>query len=784
MLRINIDGNSFDGAVNGLPELEERIFRSDELKGFLREINGSVVVHGEAYGYVRRVYKDNLYSRMRVQLDEQDVTTGVWTRIFDGEIKTENIRFDLIQREAECEVTDVGFFGIIDANRKVSAKLGVSVSINGQVINPLPVNNFSLFDITNYFNTNNSYAGGPLGVITMPPCQGYYTADVLKFLVEFMSDGQVRFRSDFFDYNNVNNFFAFTGIFSGQQLRLPTFGTAPRLSWDELFSDIHKLFNVWFTIEDDGAGPIMRVEPYTYFISNAPNQYLEAVTLTESLDKSILYNQIDVGCSRQDRGFVPNQPGVYHLRERYTTAIKAKEDIILDLRMQRLIISSNSIKRALNVRLRGGHEITPLALMRGQQESSPISAFLLRDKDTREFTAYSVDQGQLAVNFSTNFAGATGPLTIPPTGINIEQGIFFGNDTFTIFDTDDEYDEEVFFIQFTSTNDARLRVTDAPPVGVGAPNVAAYNPDINNISVVNRHLNSLPGTILIQGALGTLSMDVGLTWAANTNAQYLPTPQILPPGFTPPTASSAYTFSWQQIVFPEDVQAPTENIGGAYSTLNGFFTCPPGGGGIYGFRTMLNVLNTSPNLSTFDPGLFSVAIQHYDVSNTLVKSESQLFQIPFGTAFPCVVDGVFNLQVGDSVVVIVGKGAIDGSGISQTLWKVLDLPQVFGSWPNNDIVRWSNRSFFRLMSQPDALSIIATGDQTRLEAVINDVEGYISEDQWELIRQNPYTGIEIRFGHNKSITARPRELTRNLSDGNTNGTFQRIFDQSNNLLNE
>lgn len=784
MLRINIDGNSFDGAVDGLPELEERIFRSDELKGFLREINGSVVVHGDAYAYVRGVYKDNLYSRMRVQLDEQDVTTGVWTRIFDGEIKTENIRFDLIQREAECEITDVGFFGIIDANRKVTAKLGVNVSINGQVINPLPVNDFSLFEITNYFNTNNTYAGGPLGTITMPPCQGYYTADVLKFLVEFMSDGRVRFRSDFFDYNNVNNFFAFTGIFSGQQLRLPTFGTAPRLSWDELFTDLHKLFNVWFTIEDDGGGPILRVEPYNYFISNAPNQYIQAVTLTESLDKSILYNQIDVGCSRQDRGFVPNQPGLYHLQERYTTAVKAKEDIILDLRMRRLIISSNSIKRSLNVRLRGGHEVTPLALMRGQQESSPTSTFLLRDKQGREMTGYNVNQGQLAVNYTNNLAAATNILFTPPDAINVEQGIFFGGNNFTIFDTDDEYDEEVFFIQFTPTNDARLRVTDAPPVNVGAPNIAAYNPDINNISVVNRHLNSLPGTVLIQGALGTLGVDVGLTWAANTNAQYLPTPQVLPPVFVAPTASSAYTFEWQQIVFPEDVQAPTENIGGAYNTANGFFTCPPGGGGIYGFRTNLIIQNNSTSFNTFDPGLFSIAIQHYDSANTLVQSTSQLFQVPFGAWFPCVVDGVFNLQPSDYVVVIVGKGAIDPTLTVQKLWRVLDLPPVFGNLSTNDLTRFSGRTFFRLMSQPDALSIIATGDQTRLEAVINDVEGYISEDQWELIRQNPYTGIEIRFGHNKSITARPRELTRNLSDGNANGTFQRIFDQSNNLLNE
>ena len=208
MLRINIDGNSFDGAVDGLPELEERIFRSDDLKGFLTEITGSIVVHGAAYRYLRTAFKNQLFSRVQVQLDTQDETTGVWTRIFNGEIKGENVRFDLIKKEATAELTDKGFFGLIDANRKNTANLSVNTSYNGQVIAPAPLTDFSTFDVTNYLSTNNTYTGGPFGTLTIPSAKGYYTWDALRFLVDFMTNSQVRFRSDFFDKTNINNFFA------------------------------------------------------------------------------------------------------------------------------------------------------------------------------------------------------------------------------------------------------------------------------------------------------------------------------------------------------------------------------------------------------------------------------------------------------------------------------------------------------------------------------------------------------------------------------------------------
>jgi hypothetical protein len=199
MLRINLDGQFYEGEVNGLAELEERIFRSDELKGFLTEITGSVEVFGAAYDYVRTAFKEQLFSRISVQIDEQDPTNGVWTRIFNGEIKGENIQFDMIERKATCEVTDLGFFGLIDANRKVDADLSAPNSFSGAFISPAPLSDFSTFNLTNHLSTNNTYTGGPSGTLTIPPAKGYFTWDALKFLTEFMTDGRVRCRSDCFD---------------------------------------------------------------------------------------------------------------------------------------------------------------------------------------------------------------------------------------------------------------------------------------------------------------------------------------------------------------------------------------------------------------------------------------------------------------------------------------------------------------------------------------------------------------------------------------------------------
>ena len=789
-VRIIIDNQEFTNEAQGLPELEERIFRSDELKGFLTEITGSITLIGDAHDYVRRSYRSALYVRLPVQISTQDPTTGVWTRIFSGEIKTENIQFDMIKREAVCELTDLGFFGLIEANRKVETQLGVQTSINGFVIPALPVNNFSFFEVTNYLNTNNSYTGGPLGTITIPPAQGYYTYDVLKFLIDFMTDGRVGFRSDFFDYTNPANFFAFTGIFSGHQIRLPGVGQSPRISWDDLFSDLHKIFNIWFSVEDDGANPIIRIEPYDFFVRQGQNPIIEAEELVEGLDKSILYNKIDVGCSRQDRGFIPQQGAIYHLRESYTTGSDAKEDVTLDLRMNTLIISSNSIKRVLPIQLRGGHELNPFALMRGRR-TGLATPFVIEDDANRGFPSQNVGPNMLAVNYTTGLACATGPVAIPDDIINVEQNIFFGGDNYTIFENDDELDQEVFFVCFDTLNEARYFLTDAPNPAAGFPNIAAYNTDISNMKVVQNHIMRIPNTVLTIGAATAVDFNVGLTWAGGVN-NYL-TPDLTgggQPAVNPFNSSQGYWHN-EIIKFPEDAQTPASNSGD-YNPVNGRFTVPPASGGLYGFRAVLNVYNQG-QFSQVNPGLFGIAMQQYDSSNVFINQVSLgLFQIPPGAfvSFPIVLDATFNLASGDYVQVVLCSYAFSpitypASPLTpQMRWRLYDTPYQQGPYIFNDAGRAASRTFFRVMSTPENNKVIATSDPNNVEAVLDDFTGHIEQDQWDLIKSNPYVGVRISFGPNKYITARAKDITRNISSGDSSGVFQRNYNQSNNLLNE
>ena len=703
----------------------------------------------------------------------------------------------MIERKATCELTDLGFFGLIDANRKVDADLSAPNSFSGAYIQPAPLSDFSTFNVTNHLSTNNTYTGGPLGNITIPAAKGYFTWDALKFLTEFMTDGRVRFRSDFFDYTNTGNFFAFSGLFTGRQLHLINENSLI-INWDDLFTDLHRIFNVWFTIEDDGAGPILRVEPYSYFQQSGNQQIIEATTLTESLDKGKMYNRIELGCSREDRGFIPRQSYKFHWQETFTTLTPAKEDNILDLRLKKLVINSNSIKRVLPVQLRGGHELTPFVLAKGLQTGSP-AAFVLSDSAGRTWREANVNSsGFLAVNYTSDLACATGTAT--GSDIDTDQNIFFGGDVYHVFDTDDELFDEVFFITFVNnpvpfTREARS-VIAAPPVGSGAPDVRAYNPDINNSRVLNNHLSSFPAGILQVSRPVASDFNVGITWAANQNniidgaTLTIPTPSPVA-GLTT-SNQPQLIFRSRVLTFQEVSQTPASNTG-AYNPATGRFTCPPGSGGDYSFSFVMYIAETKRDFLSGSTSLFGAALQHYDSSDTLLGevypySTGALFNLATDdvnaqyTNKRIQIDAVFNMQPNDYVVI--GIAARNNVFAAYGGFKIFDTNPDAGLYSTNSSGRWVSRSFFRLLSDPDTTGVVLVPDSNQVEVVLNDVEGHVSQDQWNAIKAQPYTAVQVVYGHNKSITGRIREITRNLSTGEVSAQLQRIFDNSTNLLNE
>jgi len=67
-LKITIDGQDFTDFIQGTESLSERFFQSDDLKGYLIEVNGDIQCRGEAYDYLREQFRTNFRSLSQVEI--------------------------------------------------------------------------------------------------------------------------------------------------------------------------------------------------------------------------------------------------------------------------------------------------------------------------------------------------------------------------------------------------------------------------------------------------------------------------------------------------------------------------------------------------------------------------------------------------------------------------------------------------------------------------------------------------------------------------------------------
>ena len=69
-LKITIDGQDFTDFIEGTESLSERFFQSDDLKGYLIEVNGDIQCRGDAYDYVREQFRVTLETFYKLRLSE------------------------------------------------------------------------------------------------------------------------------------------------------------------------------------------------------------------------------------------------------------------------------------------------------------------------------------------------------------------------------------------------------------------------------------------------------------------------------------------------------------------------------------------------------------------------------------------------------------------------------------------------------------------------------------------------------------------------------------------
>lgn len=332
MSRVVLDNILVDDP-QGLEELEERIYFSRDLSGYIREIVGALTFANNGFDY--------LYNRMI-----NDVVTPVEINIvtscgdvIDGDIFLTDCVIDIRERTITGEIAVKGYMSLIDQNKQIQCDTGVAKSKNGIDIYANPITNFRIPDIDNVPANDNISR------------RGVYVYDAFRTQIEFMSDGQITLASDFFNYNAINFTQAsLTALFTGRSLRSSAFSTFPLISFKELFDDMNAMYNLSFAFEVLGGMQYIRIEPKAYFKTNSTSAFLEAVdNVTQSMDRNSFPAKVVFGSSEEadEKTYLPDLRFLGMNEEEYHLGGQTNIDTELNLQTKTIIIDPNIIQDIL-----------------------------------------------------------------------------------------------------------------------------------------------------------------------------------------------------------------------------------------------------------------------------------------------------------------------------------------------------------------------------------------------------------------------------------------------------
>jgi len=214
---------------------------------------------------------------LKVEIDNAEVS------IFKGKINISKCTFNERKRVVKVPIIDDSYGAKIENNKSAKVSLDSTETKNGQSISATgkPVFCFRPSD----------------GVVIASSRYMYSVHEAFNFLVGWMSDNTVSFRSDFFD-TSLTNDGALDYLVSGIDLRVGggKSTSAPKFSFMGLFNVMRRVRNIGMGFQRDQGNPVVRIEHIDFFRTNANTLNILDVNETElSFEQSILYTTIKVG---------------------------------------------------------------------------------------------------------------------------------------------------------------------------------------------------------------------------------------------------------------------------------------------------------------------------------------------------------------------------------------------------------------------------------------------------------------------------------------------------------
>lgn len=299
MFKFYLDNILVGESPEGWEDLTTTVRFDRELKGLFKTMDVSLTFWADGYDLIKTAFDTYGHCGSMKFEARQKEQPGIYTTAFIGTLFLKDIEFTegVESNSVKCKITDNGFFARIYNNKSLKAKIYVGSSKNNVSITAAPYYRLQMFT-----PTTGAYITMPTGAGSERNNTAFKVFDVFKFLIAFMSDGEVDFYSDTFGpggkYENylitneyIIRFCGTAGV--TQELFENNF---PVINFADFFTEINKQFNIGFVSSFDGSRPYIRIEEWSYLYPETINQTYDNIDIVRTkIAAEYLYGKLSVG---------------------------------------------------------------------------------------------------------------------------------------------------------------------------------------------------------------------------------------------------------------------------------------------------------------------------------------------------------------------------------------------------------------------------------------------------------------------------------------------------------
>lgn len=285
MFKFYFDDIEVENPINWM-DFTETIEYSDIIKGILPKYDIKLNFFGGAYQYLFNIKKNDGFCNLVKFRIEESCSNNKFDTILNGYISIARCKFNLNRCVVECDILDNNYGAMIFNNKSIKTSLGGTKTKSGLDINTVEVSKLRLFNpVTGYWDDP--------GMGYERDCWTIFNA--FKYLISWMTDNTVQFESDFFFKTGLQAK-GRAVILTGKKLRTNGDGLFPVISFEELFQEVYKRYNIAFTIVERNGIPTLKIEDVQSFKSTVESLSLNKIdNLLESYNPELLFSGIKMG---------------------------------------------------------------------------------------------------------------------------------------------------------------------------------------------------------------------------------------------------------------------------------------------------------------------------------------------------------------------------------------------------------------------------------------------------------------------------------------------------------